>query len=243
MAQLNQILAVEGGVKSRVSKEITKVHRDVQKDALLSGITREYRPKDEEGDRLPSERTKVQLNARDAISQFTGALSDLFDVTATKDWANTEAKADVVVDGQVLVSQVPATYLLFLEKQLNDVHTFVSKLPTLDPAETWTFDANAGSFRTEAAETTRTKKVLKNHVRAEATDRHPAQVDVFYEDVIVGYWKTVKFSGALPAERVRELVERVEKLQDAVKQARQEANTLPVTQQQVAIDVFGYLFD
>lgn len=243
MSQLNQILAVEGGIKSRVAKEITKVHRNVQKDPLLSGITREYRPKDEEGDRLPSERTKVQVSAQDAIEEFAQALTDLFDVTATKDWANTEAFADVVVDGDALLFNVPATYLLFLEKQLNDVYTFVSKLPTLDPAETWTYDENAGAFRTEASETTRTKKVPKNHVRAEATDRHPAQVDVFYEDVIVGYWKTVKFSGALPAQRVRELVERVEKLQDAVKTARQEANTTAVEQKKVGEAIFGYLFN
>ena len=29
------------------------------------------------------------------------------------------------------------TYLLFLEKQLTDLHTFVKKLPVLDAAESW----------------------------------------------------------------------------------------------------------
>lgn len=44
---------------------------------------------------------------------------------------------------------------------------------------------------------------------------HDASADcwkVYYEDVPVGYWTTVKFSGALPAKRVNELLERVEKL-------------------------------
>lgn len=242
MSQLNQILAVENGIKSRVSKQITKIRRDVQVGCLLNGLTRDYRPKDEEGDKLPSEATRVQVNLNDALTAFSSALTDLFDVTATKDYANTEARADVVVDGDTLIYAVPATYLLFLEKQLNDVHSFVSELPTLDPAETWQYDENVGAFRTEGAETTRTKKVLRNHVRAEATDKHPAQVELFHEDVIVGYWKTVKFSGALPADRVRELVTRVEKLQDAVKQARQQANTREVTQIKVGADIFEYLF-
>jgi hypothetical protein len=35
-------------------------------------------------------------------------------------------------------------------------------------------------------------------VKAEATEKHPAQVEVYHEDVVVGQWKTVKFSGALP---------------------------------------------
>ena len=44
---------------------------------------------------------------------------------------------------------------------------------------------------------------------AEATQQHPAQVQVYMEDVPEGDWTTVKFSGALPASRVRTLLERV----------------------------------
>lgn len=242
MAQLNQILAVEGGVKSRTTKEFTKAHRDVQTVALLNGLTRDYRPKDREGDQLPSEYTQVQVSATDVLSQVAETLTRLFDVTATKDEGNTHARADVVVDGQELLTDVPATTLLFLEKQLVDVHTFVSKLPTLDPSEVWEYDQNTAAFRSAGSETTRTKKVPKNHVKAPATDKHPAQVDVFYEDVIVGYWSTVRFSGALPADRVRQLLGRVEALQDAVKKARQEANTVAVEQVKIGERVFGYLF-
>ena len=90
--------------------------------------------------------------------------------------------------------------------------------------------------------TIRTKKVPRNHVKAEATEKHPAQVEVYYEDVPIGYWTTVKFSGALPARRVNELLERVEKLQQAVKFAREEANGTEVTDQRVGDAVFGYLF-
>jgi hypothetical protein len=52
----------------------------------------------------------------------------------------------------------------------------------------------------------------------------------------------VKFSGALPAKRVSELLERVEKLQDAVKFAREEANNAETTDRRVGDKVFGYLF-
>lgn len=242
MAQLNQIIAVEQGVKARTAKEVTKLYREVGTSILLNGITRDYRPKDDDGDKLPSEATKVQLSASEVLDQAAASLTEFFDVTITKDTANQFAVADVVVDGQVIKAAVPATTLLFLEKQLNDVLTFVSKLPTLDPAKTWEYDPNAGHYRTPATESTRTKKIPKNHVRAEATNQHPAQVDVFYEDVIVGYWSTVNFSGALPVERVRQLITRVEKLQDAVKTARQEANTKEIEQIKIGESVFGYLF-
>lgn len=242
MTKLNQIIAVEKGVKSKAVRDLTNAHQKVQKQALLNGLARNYQPRDDQGETLPPEQTLVQVKAEDALQDAAQALTRLLDVTATKDYGNTSAVADVVVDGRALVTGAPVTYLLFLEKQLIDVHTFVSKLPTLDPSESWERDESTDSWRTPVIKTTRTKKVLRNHVKAEATEKHPAQVDVYTEDTIVGDWSLVKFSGALPAARVNELKQRVEKLQDAVKFAREEANSTEVANQRVGESVFGYLF-
>jgi len=242
MARLNQIIAVEKGVKSRSFQELTEAHHALQKPTLLSGISRTYRPKDEEGEELPPESTKVQVKGDDVIRRTTAILTRLFDVTATKDWTNCVARADVTVDGQTLLRGVPVAYLLFLEKQLADLHTFVKKLPVLDAAENWAYDASADCWATEPVQSVRTKKIPRNHVKAEATEKHPAQVEMYYEDIVVGYWKTIKFSGALPAQRVNELVERVERLQAAVKYAREEANGIDVVPQETGEAVFRYLF-
>ncbi len=242
MAKLNQIIAVEKSVKSKSFQDLTDAHHSLQKQALLTGISRSYQPKDEEGEQLPSESTRVQVQADNVIRQVSASLSRLFDVTATKDATNCVAKADVVVDGRTLLTDVPVTYLLFLEKQLTDLHTFVKKLPVLDAAESWTFNDSADAWSTEPVRTIRTKKVPRNHVKAEATEKHPAQVEVYYEDISVGYWTTVKFSGGLPARRVSDLLERVEKLQQAVKFAREEANGVEVVDRKMGEAVFGYLF-
>jgi hypothetical protein len=240
--RLNQIIAVEKGVKGKAFADLTDAHHAVQKTAPLAGISRVYQPKDEEGEQLPPESTKVQLKAEDILRQVAGTLTRLFDVTATKDWSNCDARADVVVDGRIITAQVPVSYLLFLEKQLVDLHTFVKKLPVLDGAESWVRDDSTDSWKTEPVRTIRTKKVPRNHVKAEATDKHPAQVDVYYEDVAVGYWTTVKFSGALPAKRINDILDRVIELQTAVKFAREEANNADVEDQRVGAAVFGYLF-
>jgi hypothetical protein len=242
VTKLNQIIAVEKGVKSKTYADISAAHHQVQKAALLSGIARAYQPKDDEGEQLPPESTRVQIKAEDVLTEAAATLTRLFDVTATKDWANCTAFADVVVDGVQLVKGAPVSYLLFLEKQLNDLHTFAAKLPTLDASESWHFDDAAGCWATDVVQTVRSKKIPRNHVKAEATQQHPAQVEVYFEDVAVGYWKTVKFSGALPATRVRELVERIEKVQAAVKYAREQANGTDVTDMKVGDKVFGYLF-
>jgi hypothetical protein len=240
--KLNQVIAIEKGTKSRSLQELTEAHHTLQKPALLAGISRTYRPKDEEGEQFPAESTRVQLKAEEIIRKTSESLTKLFDVVATKDWANCQAKADIVIEGQTLLSQVPATYLLFLEKQLVDLQTFIKKLPVLDASESWTFDPSADSWATEPLQTVKTKKIPRNHVKAEATEKHPAQVEVYYEDVVVGNWRTIKFSGALPTKRLNELLDRVEKLQEAVKFAREEANNLEVTEPKVGAKVLQYLF-
>lgn len=230
MARLNQILAVEQGTKTRTHTELTEVHQGLQKVALLEGLSRTYQPNDEGGEVLPSEVKKVQVTVNDSLTKVRKGLAALFDITATKDFTNCIAKADVVVNGKVLVSQAPATYLLFLEKQLVDLHTLIKKLPVLDPAETWHFDGAKNVFATDTVKTIRSKKVPRNHVKAPATDKFPAQVELWHEDVSVGVWNTVKFSGALPANEVSAMLERVEKLQSAVKFAREEANNVTIVE-------------
>jgi antitoxin component of RelBE/YafQ-DinJ toxin-antitoxin module len=241
MTKLNQIVAVEKGEKARALTEETVLHREVQKTPLLAGISRTYKPKDDDGDQLPAESTRVQVNAEDILEKLGKTLTNLFDITLTKEVANTKATADVVVDGKTLIKGAPVTYLLFLEKQLINLRTFVAKLPILDPAENWTKDPNTGAWATDPTQTVKTKKVPKNWVKAEATDRHPAQVEIFHEDVIQGTWTTVKFSGALPQTRVAELAERVDALIKAVKFAREEANNADVDDTKAAKAVFDYL--
>ncbi|WP_040792247.1 DUF7873 family protein [Nocardia paucivorans] len=240
--KLNQIIAIEKGVKSQASADVAAAYQRVAKADLLSGISRTYRPLDDMGEELPSESKRVQVRAREVIADVKNTLTRLFDVTATKDTANCSAKADLTIDGVTIARDLPVTYLLFLEKQLSELKKFVARLPTLDPAESWTFDEVSDCYATQPAQTVRTKKVPRNHVLAQATDKHPAQVEVYYEDVVVGRWTTTKFSGALPAKEVGDITERLGKLLDAVRVAREEANSTPVSDVEPGRAILGYLF-
>jgi hypothetical protein len=241
MTRLNQVLAIEAGAKSRAARTLTDAHHELMKPVLLEGIAREYQPVDDQGERLPPESKKVQRKVPDVVDQVRDALAKLFDVVATKEVANTSARASIMIGDVTLLEDVPVTYLLFLEKQLVDIHTFIAKLPTLDPTKEWTFDDAVGVFATPTVETVKTKKIPRNHVLAEATDKHPAQVEVYHEDVVVGNWATKLFSGALPQVRVDVLLSRVVSLQEAVKRAREEANVMEVTEMKVAKPLFDYL--
>lgn len=239
--KLNQVIALEKGTKTETYARVTKIHHEVQKQPLLSGISRTYQPRDDEGERLPSESTRVQMKAREAMAEVASITGRLMDLTITKDTGNTIAAADIVVEGQTLATKVPVTTLLFLEKQLTDIATIVSKLPILDPSEEWHYDASTDSFATTPVKTVRSKKVPRNHVKAVATEKHPAQVEVWYEDTAVGDWTTTKFSGALPASEVNAMLARVRVLQNAVKVAREEANSVQVADVKIGQALFGYV--
>ena len=156
--KLNQLIAIEKGVKSQASSDLSAAAARVAKADLLSGIARTYRPVDDEGEALPPESKRVQVRAREVIADVKATLTRLLDVTATKDVANCSAKADLVVDGVTLAKDLPVTYLLFLEKQLTELKAFVSKLPTLDPAESWSFDPVSDCWATEPTQTVRTRR-------------------------------------------------------------------------------------
>lgn len=240
--KLNQVIALEKGVKSRAEKELTAAHHALKKPELLTGLSKTYKPKNEEGEERPPENKLVSVKVPVAIEKTKTILADLFDITAQKDFANCNAKADVVVDEKVLVKDAPIPYLLWLEKQLVNIHTFVRELPVLSTSEKWTFDTQNDLFRTDEEMTQSTKKEPKVITLAPATDKHPAQTQLTHEDVVVGYWLTTKFSGCIPETRRSELLARVEKLQSAVKIAREAANMISAEKQYVGKGIMDFLF-
>lgn len=244
MTHLNQIISVEKGEKTRAEQGKTAVYHLIQRTEALSGISRSYRPKDDDGDQLPGESKHVQATVENALAQFGKASTRLIDVTLTKESGNQEAKADVVIDGQTLVADAPVSFLIFLEKQLVEAQVFLKALPVLDPATRWESDdaTGAGVYRSDTKTTARNVKVLRNHVKAPATDRHPAQVETFNEDVLAGYWDTIAFSGAVPAARKAQLLERVADAINAVKQAREEANSITVADRKAGSEIYDFLF-
>ncbi len=242
MPKLNQIIAVTNGKKSRATKEFTEIHKELQKSELLMGISRTYQPVEENGEQLPPESKNLQVKVTEKVAQVRAVLTDLFDVVLTQDAANTEAKADIAVEGRTIAKEVPVTNLLFLEKQLNDLHTFVDKLPVLDPAEEWQFDNNKDLYATPPTRTIRTRKISKPVVLHPPTKEHPAQTQLVQEDVTAGHWSTVKFSGAIPAKQRNEFLARIDKLSEAVKFAREQANGIEVKNRSIGKELFEYVF-
>ena len=242
MPKLNQIIAIEKGTKQRVFRFLSDTYKTFQKPALFNGLARTYSKKDDDGEDYPDESKRVQYDNDALLQEIADQMTELFDVTATKDWANCEAKADITVDGTTLLEGVPATYLLFLEKQLSNLKDEINKLPELDPSYDWALDGATSLWKSNPVYTSKTKKVHKPIVKYDATEHHPAQTELITVDEVVGTWTTVQHSGAIEAPRKKVLQRRLQKLIDAIKFAREEANGSEATKKKVAGPLFEYIF-
>lgn len=226
--KLNQILAVEKTVKAKREDEFTEIYRAIQKAELVTGMVRAYQPKDDAGEKFPGESKNVQVRVEESLQRTVTLMKEIFNVTAIKDASNCNAKANITIDGEVFVAGVPTPHLLWLEKKLLGLADFISKLPTLPQDIVWKKDDGLGLYRSDPVETIKTKKLEEWKVIVPATPQHPAQTQKMTEDVTVGTWRTTHLSGAIPVDRKKQLLERVERYQRAVKEAREEANQVEV---------------
>jgi hypothetical protein len=242
MSKLNQVIAIEKGVKARAHSVISDLFKVLQKPDLFNGAVRSYQKKDDDGEDLPGEKKHVQFRVQDVIGTVRISAAELIDTTVQKDIANTGAKAAVTVDGSQILPELPVSTLLFLEKQLTDLRTFVDAIPVLDNSESWTLDANSGLYRTDAVQTSRTKKINRPLVLYPATPEHPAQTQIVTEDVIAGFWSTIRQSAAMPKPEKEAISGRIEKLLIGVKEARESANDTDAgAKPAIGAAVFEYL--
>lgn len=250
MPKLCETIAILKGVKSRSYALITDHDKLCQKPALFNGMSKTYEPLNEDDpDRPDGETALVQQRVDDIASDMSSLLIELFDCTAMQEYGNTEARADLVVDDVVLLSDVPATFLLFLEKQLNDLHTAVNRMPTLQPEYEWKWDEGRSCFVSDTVRKVRTKKtprvVMTTTTKTTAKDgsvMEQQQGQVVQEDLPVGYWSTTYFSNAWPIAERKRLAARVLKLQRAVKQARERANGTVVESVKVGGKLLDWIF-
>lgn len=243
MKKLNQVVAIEKGVRNRTQKTITELHHACKKGGLFNGHIRTYEPINDDGERFPEDRQSIQMRVPDVLDKAKEALIEQMDIVACKDFGNVNpaARADVVIDGAVLISNAPVPFLLYVEKELVDLQTFILTLPELDESQEWTHDDNTRIWKTAVVKTIKTAKLQEALVLLQPTKEHAGQAKDITVDRTVGYWNQIKHSGSMPLAAKQKLIAKIHRLIDAVKQAREEANMAEVDSIQVGKKVFDWL--
>lgn len=251
MAELHELLAVEKDVRGTGTKIIEEtINTFSKKHQLFSTHSKLYTPlKDDDKDCPEEEKPAPITTVGDKLDYFQGHMVRLFDVILQKEFANTEANADIVIelndeDKIVLAEKVPVVALVQLENIFELLRTKIyDSIPTLDPMKTWKEDSNAGigRFISETTAKQRTSKINKPVVLYPATDKHPAQVQLATEDIVVGTWETTYYSGMISPAEKSSIMKRVDMILEALRKARARANKAPVTKKKIGDRLFKFI--
>jgi hypothetical protein len=244
---LGEVVAIEKAARQSANKSTAALFQDIQKPALVTGFSQVYVPDVLDPNGLndkPPKGDRLQLRSEESLRELARLLTPAWDLTAAKDYANTEATADVIVDGvdEPVLHEVPVTYLLSLEHQLDEVISFLRALQVNTAAKDWEWRAEDLEYRTRVPEIRLSEeKGLKSLVLIEPTQWQAGQAQAVPDNKREGKWEITHFSGAVSRERKTQLVERAEALKAAVKQARERANRAGAPSRDIGGPVFGFL--
>jgi len=247
MAHLHEVLAVDKELEAvawKIFEEalVTFTKKTDHFMALDKRVEMFSEDRQKEGEAL-REQKAMTTTVADKLEYVSGHFVRFMDALAQKENTNQQARADVILpDGTVLAKDVPATLLLALEGKLSKLRRMYEVLPTLQPGVDWEADPQMGEGVFKAAEPImkhKTEKTLRYTVMVPSTDKHPAQVEKWYEDVPIGQSITNTWSGMISPAKKSELLERVDMLTHSIKQARMRANETEV----VKFDIGQKLLD
>lgn len=249
MSHLHEVLAVDKELEAIAWKVFEEgVNTFTKKTEHFLGSDKRYemfdegRQKEAEGLR---EHREVTTTVPDKLFYVTGHFVRFLDALAQKETTNQEARADVLLpDGNVLLADVPATLLLALENKLAKLRALYENLPTLQPGVKWAEDTQMGKYIYKAEGDIvkhKTEKVLQFKIMVNPTDKHPAQVEKWFEDKPIGQSITAHWSGMISPAQKSNLLARIDILLHAVKKARMRANETEVVKINIGERLFNYL--
>jgi len=244
MSKLFQVIAARTGTSNKLPGSISGILRPTKSPVLMEGLVKKFKPSVEGApSHIYDEHKQVQVLVRDLLPKLTGCFAKMLDLDMTVELANPSARADVVVDGKVLLKDLPVGALLVLEKRLKSLKEVVEKLPTLDPTVTWVWSLPNKAY-SSPTEYTASKKTQKEFIPvAPATEHHPQQIQAVDREIIIGIFEKFSLSGALHPKEQSDLLHRLEQLIEGVAAARSLANDMSVNHTSIGTDLMTYLLE
>lgn len=246
MGKLHEVLAVEGdkeGIYKKINEETVVTF--AKKSDHFHGQVRVLTMFDEKDQGQNTiDRKELVTTVKAKLDYLSEAAVGFFDVVLQKESTNQTAVADLVVDGVVLATNLPATFLLGLEAKLKTLRATYETIPTLAPGFKWVKNPTLGEDIYETAnpeEKLKTAKQFKHQVLVPATDKFQAQIEKWEEQVPVGKYNTTYQSGMLSPAEKSAVLGRIDKLIQAAKQARMRANTTEVINRTIGKELFKFI--
>lgn len=241
--QLHRLLAVETEKKNtaRVIVEET-TNTFIKKHPHFEGHQRTYFKTLEDSDDFSPEIKEVVDTVKGKLDHTIKALVPALDVLISKEETNASGNVHAMlsVDG-IEFGELSATSLLQLETQLKAVRKLYISIPTLDPVKVWTKNEDTELYESDKEVTYKTIKKEEPLVLYAATKEHPAQTKIMSVDKQAGKWEKYLKSGKIKPIVKSILIERIDILINAVKDARALANQAEVVQVKVGQKLFDFI--
>lgn len=234
MSKVHELIAVSADVKGQATKVSSELMSTFQhKPHLFRAKTTTFRSKEENIAPNIESKTDIQSTLVKELDWVSTFLAKAIDSGFQIDRGNAQAVADLIIEDEngkiaIDVKGVHATQLLQLEKHLAAVRDLALTIPTLDPAQGFEKDSATGYYKARDVVKERTKKIKKPLLLAPATDKHPAQVQVFDADEVVGTILEQEWSALTTPALKSKTLARIDNMIQAVKRARAKANNLDI---------------
>lgn len=252
MTKIHEIIPVEQDYAKAAKRLVAEtVKTFTGKADHFLGQTREVKlfAEERQGENIKEHKELVTTVDAKLNHLWKAGLNKVINITLTKENSNTsdEARADVVVDGKIVLKNLPATALLALEKYLGEIWSAYEAIPTLEPGIKWVEDESAsmnGVYITaDPAQQNKTEMVKNFKVVYEATEYHPAQVVELSSQEPVGQISVTRTSGMVTPATKAKWLGKIAELKTAVKKARQRANCAEVLTVDVAKDIRDFIHE
>ena len=168
------------------------------------------------------------------VPRLLAMYTERFNLNANVEIGTSMAKADVVLDGKVILKDVPGHALLQLRKDLKALIVDLRRLPELPRDQTWKWNSQHKFWETAERTVARTQPfntpVLLNQIpsgQAYPANYKPAVQNVAQTEVL-GSIKTQVYSGKMSRPQKDALITIAEKIYKAVQEALREANSVKV---------------
>lgn len=244
--KLHELLAIT----NNLATQATAIRADLEntfakKRHLFSEKRTVFTPKEEGAEARTESQSDIQSTVAKELQWVRGHLAKAWNADFQIDLANTEARADIVLEnGDTIAVAVPATSLLALAKRLAELLALAKQIPTLDPAKGFSLDpARNGVYIAREVRKQRTQKSNEVVVLYPATIEHPAQTQLVPKDLPIGEIQEQEWSGEMTPKEKSDILDRIEILTRAVRAARSRANEATVdTGKVIAAPLLNFVF-
>jgi len=251
--ELHEVLAVQGDLEAN-ARRVLEEGKDTfnNRENLFEGrdrILKMFDEKDQNLEGAHAEHQEIATTVGAKLKYVQKPIGKHWDCLLQKESTNQNAKADVVIGKTVIAKDVPAGALVAFERELKEYRALLETIKTLAPNKKWVkdndliaADGSKGIYRDDFKDKKlKTIQTIQHKVLVPPTEKHPAQLEKWKENVPVGEFTEERFSSKItPAEKSK-LLAKVSALISAVKKARMRANKETVVKTAVSKSFFSFI--